>query len=362
MKLRQAVALAAHVASRTAALPIMQHVRIDGAHVTACSVDQQLEIPMALPGGLTKAAFCVHASHLTRILKGLPEEIELDLKHVGARLFLTAGPTRYELNALGPEDFPRLDMPPEGAFGVTLESKAFVDAVRFCLPAMATNDIRYYLNGLHLDIAPGRMALTATDGNCLHRARVAFGGDSDGERRTAIIPGAGVARILDIVGGHQTFELTLATTLAIVNADGETLSAKLIDGQFPDAGRVIPSDRAATGSVGRLALAAAVKRVAQIFDGEKFQCVTLGIKRDAIELSALNADAETASERFDWSAADGRFKQLAIGFQWRYLVDALEAFPGERVNLHLPDKEGDTLYLTDADDGHCEAVIMPARI
>ncbi len=360
MNLRQAAALAAHVASRNAAVPILQHVRIDGTHVVACNVEQQIEIPISLPGGAKLGAFCAHAASLTRILKALPEEAELELHIKNGRMYLTAGPTHYELNTLAADDFPRLDMPPEDALTVSLAAKPFLEAVLFCMPAMAVKDIRYYLLGLHIGIHPGRMELTATDGHRLHRARVAL--EDAAQTRAAIIPAAGVTRLLDVGADHQDLELTVATTLAIINAGGETLSVKLIDGQFPDAERIIPATRAATGSVGRLALAAAVTRVAQIFVGNELQAVSLEFARETIGIQAVNAGGEIAHERFEWAAADGKFKGLAIGVQWRYLVDALEAFAGERVNLHLPDKADGSLYLTDADAGTCQAVIMPTRV
>jgi DNA polymerase-3 subunit beta len=360
MKIRQAVALAAHVASRNSALPILQHVRIGGNHIVACDVEQQIEIPVTLPDGLDGAIFCVHAARLTRILKALPEEAELEFKVQGTRVFLAAGPTRYELNALGPEEFPRLDIPPEDAYSLTVPAAPFIKALRFCLPAMAVKDVRYYLNGMHMAIEHGRIALVATDGHRLHRARVALDG-ADGAH-AAIFPAASIARILDIAGDHEEIELTLATSLAIVNAGGETLSTKLIDGQFPDADKVTPSARAATGSVARIAFAAAVKRVAQIFDADKFQGIRLDFDAQAITLSATNAGGECASERFDWSAADGKFKSLSLGAQWHYLVDALEAFADERVNLHLGKYNTDSLYLTDAGAGDREAVIMPANL
>lgn len=360
MNLRQAVALAAHVASRTASVPILQHVRIGSGRITACNIEQQLEIPVTLSDSLSGAVFCVHAARLTRILKALPEEAELDFKTRDGRAFLTAGPTRYELNTLAAEEFPRLDVPPEDALTVSVAAKPFVDALRFCLPAMAIADARYYLNGMHIGLFPGRMELTATDGHRLHRARIALEG-ADGERG-AIFPGGAVARILEIAAGHEDIELTVATSIAIVNAGGETLSAKLIDGQFPAADRVIPAKRPATGSVGRLAFAAAVKRMAQIFDADKLQGLQLDFSANAIDLSAKNSAAETAAERFDWSAADARFKPLSFGLQWRYLVEALECFAGERVNLHLPDNDSGSMYLTDAGAGSYAAVIMPARI
>ncbi len=360
MKIRQAAALAAHVASRSSAIQILQHVRIDGRHITACDISQQIEIPIDAIEGLNGAVFCVHAARLTRILKALPEEAELKLRVKDARVFLSAGATRYELNAMAPEDFPRLDMPEAGADGVTVPTKPLVDALRFCTPAMATADIRYYLNGMHLGIFPGRMEITATDGHRLHRARVPL--DGGGRQCAAILPWSSVARIIEISGEHKDIELSLTDTLALIDTGRETLSAKLIDGKFPEAERVIPAGRPASGTVPRLAFVDAARRVAQIFDGEKFQGIQVDFTPGAIELSAKNAGQETAAERFEWSAVDTRLKPLSIGFQWQFLAEAIEAFPGERVNLHLPDNDQGSLYVTDTDDGKYQVVLMPARI
>jgi DNA polymerase-3 subunit beta len=360
MKVRDAIKIAAHVATK-GPVAILTHLRIEGRHVTACDLTQEIQIPVEL-AAIAGPGFCVHAARLARVLSALPEESELKLERQQNKFVVAAGATRYELNITEPEDFPNLGMDPDASVDLEIESKILVAALAFAAPAMAVGDIRFYLNGLHLAVDRGAIVITATDGNRLHRVRVPL---EDGPKVKAegVVHASTVARIIELADRHETVELSLSPTRLTI-AESETLCVKLIDGKFPDAERVIPAKRAATGNVSRAALAESVKRVAQIYAGAAGLGfgMAFDFQPDHIAIDATTSEGERATERFEWTPADKKFESLQVGFRWNYIADALGAFTGERVNLHLSPSAGDALYLTDDADGARQVVVMPMRV
>jgi DNA polymerase-3 subunit beta len=354
MKVRAAIELAAHVAAKNATLPILTHVKIEGGRVSASDLSQQIDVPVELPPALKEAAFCVHGARLMRVLKALPDNVELDLATLGDRLVVTAGKTRYELNTLPVADFPQIDAIEPLHTDVEVVSKDLTQALNFVQPAAAIADIRYYLNGVHILIETSRIVLTATDGHRLHRVRVGIEPRS-GEPVRGIIAGASIARVLEIAARHERVTLFISATRFGVE-DDEILLTKLIDGQYPDADRVIPSSRPATAGVDRAALLAAIKRMAAI----EPPAIGIDFTDVAIELTARNAAGEQAGEGFLWNAAGAKVKPVHHAYQVAYLLDALNAFTCARINLHIGgDKE--SLYLTDDTDGSHQIVLMPYR-
>lgn len=361
MKVRDAIKLAAHVAKK-GPVPILAHLRIEGRHVRACDLMQEIEIPVEL-AEFAGAGFCVHAARLARVLAALPEEAELKFERKDNQFIIAAGATRYDLNTVEPEDFPALGTDTDSTVDFEIKSSALAAALTFTAPAMAIEDIRHYLNGAHLAIGPGAIVLTATDGNRLHRVRVPL--DKGPATKAEGIIGVGaIARIIELAERHENVEVSMSPT-RITIAKREVLCVKLIDGKFPGADRIIPASRPATGSIARAALAESVKRVSQIYAGQPATAGTgmlLDFQHDHISILATTSEGERALERFEWAPADAKFVRLQMGFRWTYIADALSAFASDNVNLHLPSNPQESLYLTDGDDGTHQAVIMPMRV
>lgn len=360
MNVRDAIALAAHVVGKGAAspLPILAYMRIANGRIIATDTSQQIDIPEALPG-LGRADFCVHAGRFLKVLNALPADLELKLAHKGKALAIAAGSTRYELQTLPPEDYPAMESEGDKVVQFEVESKPFVEALKFAACAAAVNDIRYYLNGVHFQLAGRRLVFTGTDGYRLHRSRIEVEDAEVKDKAEGIIARQSIARVIEVADRHSTVNIDASTTRFNVT-DKETLWTKLIDGKFPEAERVIPSDRPSTGGIRREAFAAAVRRVAQIFAGDKVQGIRFTFEPDSVLMEATNTEHDKAEERFAWNAADQKFTRLELAMAWEYVVDALDSLQGDNVFLHLAGQPTESFYMTDG--GAREAVIMPVRI
>jgi DNA polymerase-3 subunit beta len=282
------------------------------------------------------------------------------MRAVDNRFHIRAGATEFELNTLPAEDFPQMHAPTEAVTSFSVPSAALADAMQFCSPAMGVNDIRYYINSMHLAVSSAQVTLCATDGHRLHRARFPI---EEGPEKAAsgIIPRDAIPSILQIASRHTNVELQLSSThLGVV--DRETLGIRLMETTFPDTQRVIPTGRTVTGSAPRKTFADAIARLSNVFMGEeKHPGMRFRFTKDGILIHAQNVADERGKTTVQWEQADNKLVDTELGLRWDFLTDALKAFSGDTVFVHLG-RTDEALYLTDDNEGRHEAVVMPMRI
>jgi DNA polymerase-3 subunit beta len=138
---------------------------------------------------------------------------------------------------------------------------------------------------------------------------------------------------------------------------GIRFTSKLIDGRFPEYGRVIPASPTRLVSADRDALRAALQRAA-ILSNEKYRGIRLGIRPNCIVVQAHNPEQEEAEEELE-VAYEG--ETLEIGFNVNYLLDALAAVEAEQVELGLTDANSSCLLRAPAATDS-KYVVMPMRL
>src|SRR5207253_8413381 len=193
------------IIERRHTLPILSNVLIDGTAETLAFLATDIEIQITARSGLAGSrearALTVGARKLLDILRALPEDAEVSLQPQDKRLLVKAGRSRFSLQTLPAEDFPRL-------------AKATGEAARFALPqkglrhllglvqySMAQQDIRYYLNGLLMVVEGGDLKVVATDGHRLAFASMPVQAGS--ARQEAIIPRKTVVELTKLLADND---------------------------------------------------------------------------------------------------------------------------------------------------------------
>src|SRR3954451_20336390 len=135
------------IIERRHTLPILSNVLIDGSGENLSFLATDIEIQIAARSGLGGArdsrAFTVGARKLLDILRALPEDAELNLQMQDKRLLVKAGRSRFTLQTLPAEDFPRLARAAGDATRFTLPQKALRRLLALGKSAMAQQDILY---------------------------------------------------------------------------------------------------------------------------------------------------------------------------------------------------------------------------
>jgi DNA polymerase-3 subunit beta len=298
----------------------------------------------------------IPARKLFEIVRALPDGSRITVSQSDDKITLQAGRSRFTLAALSANEFPAIEdielveriRVPEAALKELIERTAF---------AMAQQDVRYYLNGLLLDLRENALRCVATDGHRLAMCEVplATGAQS---RKQIIVPRKGVMELQRLLeGGDREVELEVGRNHLRVRREDVTFTSKLIDGRFPDYDAVIPIGADKEVRVDREALRAALQRAA-ILSNEKYRGVKVEVSPGQLLLVAHNPEQEEAQEEVE---ADTKVDGLAVGFNVTYLLDALGALREETVLIALRDANSSAL-LREAGNDRCRHVVMPLRL
>jgi DNA polymerase-3 subunit beta len=296
------------------------------------------------------------------IVRKLPEGSQIVLDSSGDRASLTirAGKSRFSLQTLPESDFPDLaagEMTHKFSLAAK-DLKRLIDKTQF---AISTEETRYYLNGIYLHVAGAakahKLRAVATDGHRLAQAELDAPKGADG-MPGIIVPRKTVGevqRLIEDLDAEVAIELS-QTKIRFTIGD-VVLTSKLIDGTFPDYGRVIPAGNDKTLMVDKPEFAAAVDRVSTV-SSERGRAVKLALSAGKLVLTVTNPDSGSATEEIE---VEYDSDPLDIGFNSRYLLDIAAQIEGDVAVLKLADPGSPTL-IQDKDSGNALYVLMPMRV
>jgi DNA polymerase-3 subunit beta len=348
------------IIERRHTLPILSNVLIDGSGETVSFLATDIEIQITARSGISGSkdtrALTVGARKLLDILRALPEDAEVSLQPQDKRLLVRAGKSRFSLQTLPSEDFPRLAKATGDVARFSMPQKALRRVLGLVQYAMAQQDIRYYLNGLLMVVEGGELKLVATDGHRLAFASIAL--EADLPRQEAIVPRKTVLELTKLLAdSDDEVRIELSASQAAFGFGAIDLVSKLIDGKFPDYTRVIPTGHKNRLQAGREALRQALQRAA-ILSNEKFRGVRWVLTDGSLKIVSSNADQEEAQEELE---VDYKGDSLDIGFNVNYLLDVLNNVPGTELECAFGDSSSSALISYGSEKGF-KYVVMPMRI
>ena len=341
-------------------LPILSNVLIEkrGDQLTLLATDIEIQIRTHTVGasGAEKTAVTVGARKLQDILRSLPDSAEVSLELTDKRMQVRAGKSRFNLQTLPAEDYPRMAQGDNEQAKLQLTQKQFKRLIGLVQYAMAQQDIRYYLNGLLLVVTGNEIRVVATDGQ-----RLAYASETLTEnlpRTEVILPRKTILELSRLLADNdEALDIRLSPNQAVFRFGDIELVSKLIDGKFPDYERVIPQNHTKVITLPRTTLLQSLHRAA-ILTNEKFRGVRVVLAPGSLKIISSNADQEEAQEELE-IAYDA--EALDIGFNVTYLLDVLNNVSNEEVEIRLADANSSALITLPGND-RFKYVVMPMRI
>ena len=348
------------IVERRHTLPILSNVLIERGAGALSFLATDIEIQITSRGPVDASAearaVTVGARKLVDILRALPEDAEVTLQQQDKRLLVKAGKSRFILQTLPAEDFPRLARPAGESARFSLPQKALRRLLGLVQYAMAQQDIRYYLNGLLMVVEDKTLKLISTDGHRLAYAAMAL--DAKLPRQEVIVPRKTVLELSKLLSeGEEEVRVELAATQASFAFGSVELVSKLVDGKFPDYTRVIPVGHKNKLSIGREPLRQALLRAA-ILSNEKFRGVRWVLTDGSLKIVSSNTEQEEAEETLE---VGYKGDALDIGFNVNYLLDVLNNVGGSDVECLFGDAASSAL-LSFPTEAEFKYVVMPMRI
>ncbi|WP_148252395.1 DNA polymerase III subunit beta [Aidingimonas lacisalsi] len=352
--------LVAGVVERRQTLPVLSNVllQVQDDQLALTGTDLEVELigrtapdQVDEPGSAT-----VPARKLMDICKSLPEQSEIAFAIEEGRAVLRSGRSRFTLSTLPVAEFPNIEDGP-GNVELSLPRgtlKHLIDATSF---AMAQQDVRYYLNGMLLELTSNLVRTVSTDG---HRLAVCSRPvDIEVEpTQKLIVPRKGIlelTRLLD--DSDESVSLTVGASHVRAHTGEFTFTSKLVDGKFPDYERVVPRGGDKVLIADRVELRQVLSRTS-ILSNEKYRGVRLQLEEGNLRVTANNPEQEEAEENV---AIEYSGEGMEIGFNVSYLIDVLTVLNEDRVQLTLADPNSSAL-LEEPGGGDAMYVVMPMRL
>lgn len=347
------------VVERRQTLPVLANLLVsvssDGVAFTGTDLEVEM-LARTAADDLESGEITLPARKLFDISRALPDGCRMKFEQNGDRVTVSAGRSRFTLATLPATEFPTIEGI-EVIERVSLPEATLKDLMDRTSFAMAHQDVRFYLNGMLLDLQESTLRCVATDGHRLALAETSLQTSIE-SRRQVIIPRKGVLELLGLFeAGDGSVELEFGRNHLRIRRGEVTFTSKLIDGRFPDYEAVIPLGADKEVRLNRDDLRAALQRAA-ILSNEKYRGVKLEVAPNRLRIIAHNPEQEEAIEELE---AQTNVAELGVGFNVNYLQDALGALASEYVLLCLRDAQSSCL-LRKPDSQDTRHVIMPLRL
>ncbi|WP_324779814.1 DNA polymerase III subunit beta [Thiobacillus sedimenti] len=347
------------VVERRHTLPILSNLLLEkkGGKLTLLATDLELQVSTQLDAEAgDDFAITIAARKLFDIVRALPDAARVKLDSKDSQVVVSAGKSRFTLQTLPAADFPRVETGTGLGDAIHLPQKTLKRLLQLVQFAMASQDIRYYLNGMLLVLDGKALRVVATDGHRLSYAETAL--ESESEAREVIIPRKTVLELSKLLSDvDDAVELRIGSNQVTFSLPGTELVTKVVDGKFPDYQRVIPVNQPRHLKANRQSVTQALQRAA-ILSNEKFRGVRLVMSANTLGIVCNNNEQEEAADEIEVNY-DG--EPLDVGFNVTYLLDGLGAVNSDEITLSLGDANSSMLLTSEAEPGF-KYVVMPMRI
>ena len=350
---------AAAVAERRQTIPILANLRLKTVNgkleVTATDLEIQIKTYSDLIEIQEEGETTVSARKMSELCRSLPEGENVNFSLSNGKLTVSSSNFHADFATISPDDFPEIEINEEQT-PITVESRVLKRLLSKTSFSMASQDVRYYLNGMLLEIEGNKINGVATDGHRLaFSSAITNAADLDVRN---ILPRKAVLELSKLLSPNEgTVELLIGASYVDVRSENLSFSSKLIDGKYPDYNKVFPTGEPLPLEISKEILQSALSR-ASVLSNEKYRGVRFQLSENKLKLTANNPEQESAEEEVD---VIYKGSELEVGFNIGYLLDVLNSIESETVSFEFYGEDSSCIIKeqNSEDDVY---VIMPMRL
>lgn len=340
--------------------PVLGNVLVKAVEnvITLAVTDLEVELVVKQPCEIeTGGETTIPARKWLDICSSLDEDIMLKVSVDGDRAMLEAGRGRFTLSTLPSTEFPLIsEVPSEISFSISQKIlKSALEATHFSIPKQ---DVRYYLNGLMMEMSSSLLRCVATDGHRLAMKDISIAIVVSEENYQVIVPHKGIQELMRLLtDSDDSVNIAIDNRHICLDIGNMKFTSKLVDGRFPDYQRVIPEGGDNVLVADNQLLSQTLTRVA-ILSNDKYRGIRMVLGQNNLQIRANNSEQEEAEDEL---VADYTGDEFEIGFNANYLLDAIHAIGSEKVKIILTDSNSSCL-IRPPDDSSSSYVVMPMRL
>lgn len=359
-QLAEALSLAVRAAATRAGVQVASGVRIDASDpnrpIELAATDLEISLRVPLEASIEEPGACVVPARLAQdIVRNLTSEsITLSLEPGDGRLVISAPSGEYRLHTYPLDDFPRLPEIDRDRL-IELDRGLVLSTIERVVRAASRDESRPVLTGVLVQLEPGRLTMAATDSYRLAVKDVAFG-DPVEHPIDVILPARALAEVARVASSSEgVIAVGVGENQVVFGLDEIWLTARRIEGQFPNFRSLRPDAPEHLVAVPRAAVVEAVRRIS-VFTRNTAPARVRAADGE-LTIAAIAPDVGEAAEHIPASLEGDA---IEIGFNAEYLRDGVELAEGDTLRIQLTNPVRPALLLGDGDEFWY--VLMPMRL
>jgi len=347
------------IASRKTTMPILGFFLLvagDDNYVVATDLDTALKEPIKFLEVKEGGTLCLPAKKFYEAVREMEGEIEIKSED-SEWVRIHAGKTSFRLACMNPEEFPRWPQT-EKAVQINIPALVLHDMITKTIFAAGESETRYTLNSILFHIKPpSEFRLVSTDGHRLALIKTSIENNVEEEIR-AIVPKKAASELRSLLQkADDTVSLEIAQNHMVFKINNIVFLVMLIEGSYPNYEEVLPTQNDRILVADREALIKALRRVS-IVSKERQNAVKFDLRQGLLHLSASSPEIGEAEDEIEVEYTADEF---SIGFNAKYLIEAIAAMDEDRVSIEMKEPLSATLLRPVGNDSYL-TVVMPLRL
>lgn len=345
---------AKNATEKKSALPILNNflISVEDEKLTLRATDLENFLSINLRAEAESSGkVAVNADKLTNVVKNLSSAtVFMELKE--DKLVVTGGRSTFKLVTLDPEDFPEF---PKVETSGEINARDLLSAIDKVEYAISKDDSRYALQGLYVHEVDGKVHFVGSDGH-----RLALFWKTASLPMELLIPRKSLKPLQSLLNDYLG-KVLCGKDDSFIHFSGEdfSLSVRFLEGEYPDYMSVIPSSFNHEIIASKSSLLESLKRLSSIAESSAFPVkITFSDHLAILEIS----DPEYGEGK-DEVDVDYGGEVLEIGFNGKYLIEALDSFDVDRIVIKVVDP--DSAVVIESDDTETDpylCIVMPMRL
>ncbi len=360
--LAQAIATASRCAASKSPMPALEGLLVDAGDddVIITGYDLKKGVYTSFPADVAEAGAVVLDCRLFGdIVRSLPDGVvTVDMKS-GLVTKITCGAADFSIMGTSREDYPELPAV-DRQKAISIPQNILRDMISRTIFAVSDNEARPVYTGELFEAAPDCLTVVAVDGYrlAIRRERLPIPGEAG---CSFIVPGSALADVEKLCGDtDEPAEITVGSKHVSFAIGNTVLIARRLEGEFLNYEKSLPKTFLTVAAVNTADLTRAVSRVALMIDAKVKNPLHLRVEDGFFDLRCRTGIGSAVDQcQADVTGDTG----LLIGFNDRYLLDALKAAPSEVIRVALGNATSPALILPmDEADDSFTYMILPVRL
>lgn len=364
--LQNAISTAGRAVAQKSSIPALEGIliRASGQELIFSGYNMQTGIRTRLSANVVEEGEIVVSSRLfSEIIRKMPDDVVMFSVSERMTIHLSCGAADFEISGLSAAEYP--DLPEvEDEYSIRMDRKILKEMIEEVAFAVSTNESRPIHTGALFEVADNSLTMAAVDGFRLAVRREPLE-KAEGGEFFFVAPGQALNEVKGICGESKSGgdeETAASVTLGkrhILFAVGNTeLICRRLEGEFLDYRNAIPKNNPISVTVETKDLIGSIDRVSVMISEKLKSPVRCVFDHDKIRLSARTATGDAK----DICSMAGDGGGLEIGFNNRYLMEALRYAPADKVRIELNTSVSPALILPVEDDGKFLYMVLPVRL